>query len=155
MISVVNITWAADLSQLFSQVKSDLLQKGVAASDVNTIQPVVTNLLGAGVSKQNLVGIVTNLVALKVKGNALNSPLQTLSGLVQSGQQPSIASNLMSLVINQAKTQNLTVNSAVSKITDFINQKKADFLSLKQTAQGKIQDQKNRVSSSLGSFLGK
>jgi hypothetical protein len=155
LIFFVNLALAADLGQLFKQVKSELLKKGVAAADVNSIQPTASNLLGLGISKENLVKIVTDLVGLGVNGNILNGPLQSLKDLVQSGEKPSLASNLMSLVITQAKAQNLTGNAAVSKIVDFINQKKAEFLSLKQQAQGKIQDQKDKVNNSLGSILGK
>jgi predicted XRE-type DNA-binding protein len=155
IFSLVTLASAADLSQLLNQVKSTLLQKGVAAADVNTIQPTVSNLLGLGINKENLVKIVTDLVALGVKGNILNSPLQALKDLVKSGEKPNLASNLISLAIDQAKTQNLTGNAAVSKIVDFINQKKAEFLQLKQQAQGKIQDQKDKINNSLGSLLGK
>jgi len=103
IFSFVNLALAADLSQLFDQVKSGLLQKGVAATDVNTIQPAATSLLGAGVSKESLTSIITNLVAMKISGNTLNSPLQAMGGLIQSGQKPGIASNLMSTAINMAK----------------------------------------------------
>ena len=151
----VTLASTADLSQLFNQVKSALLQKGVAAADVNTIQPTATNLLGLGISKENLVKIVTDLVGLGVNGNILNGPLQALKDLVQSGEKPNLASNLISLAINQAKAQNLTGKAAVSKIVDFINQKKAEFLSLKQQTQGKIQDQKDKINKSLDSLLGK
>jgi len=155
MFSLVTLASAADLNQLFNQVKSALLQKGVAVADVNTIQPTASNLLGLGINKESLVKIVTDLVALGVNGNILNSPLQALKDLVQSGEKPNLASNLISLAIDQAKNQNLTGIAAVSKIVDFINQKKAEFLQLKQQAQGKIQDQKDKVNNSLGSLLGK
>ena len=155
LIFFVNLALAADLGQLFKQVKSELLKKGVAAADVNSIQPTASNLLGLGISKENLVKIVTDLVGLGVNGNILDGPLQSLKDLVQSGEKPNLASNLMSLVITQAKAQNLTGNAAVSKIVDNINQKKTELLSLKQETQGKIQDQKDKVNNSLGSILGK
>ena len=74
---------------------------------------------------------------------------------VSSTNSVYLISNFMSLAINQVKSQNLTGNAAVSKIVDFINQKKAEFLQLKQQAQGKIQDQKDKINNSLGSLLGK
>ena len=151
----VNLALAADLGQLFKQVKSELLKKGLVAADVNSIQPTASNLLGLGISKENLVNIVMGLVGLGVNGHTLNSPLGALKDLVQSGEKPSLASNLMSLVITQAKAQNLTGNAAVSKIVDIINQKKTELLSLKQETQGKIQDQKGKINQSLGSLLGK
>ncbi|MCX5714795.1 MAG: hypothetical protein NT033_08360 [Candidatus Omnitrophica bacterium] len=132
IFSIVNLASAVDLGQLFGQVKSELLQKGVAAADVNTIQPTASNLLKLGVSKDSLVDMVKGLVGSGVNGNALNSPLEALKNLIQSGEKPSLASNLMSLAINQVKSQNLTGNGAVSKIVNFINQKKAEFLSLKE-----------------------
>ena len=155
ILCFVTLASAADLSQLFNQVKSALLQKGVSTTDVNSIQPTASNLLGLGIGKENLVKIVTDLIGLKINGNTLNSPLEALKNLVQSGQKPDLASNFMSLAINQAKSSNLTGNSAVSKIVDFINQKKTEFLQLKQQTQGKIQGQKDKVNNSLGSLLGK
>jgi len=155
IFSLVNLASAIDVGQLFGQVKSELLQKGVAATDVSSIKSTASNLLGLGVSKDSLVNMVKGLVGLGVNGNSLNSPLGALQGLVQSGQKPSLASNFMSTAINLAKSQNLTGNAAVSKIVDFINQKKAEFLSLKQQAQGTIQGQKDKINQSLGAFMGK
>jgi hypothetical protein len=155
IFSIVNLASAIDFGQLFAQVKSELMQKGVAAADVSSIQPAATNLLGLGISKENLVNIVMGLIGLGVNGNTLNSPLGALQGLVQSGEKPSLASNLMSMAINQVKSQNLTGNAAISKIVDFINQKKTDLLALKQQAQGTMQAPKDTINKSLGSLLGK
>ena len=152
---LINIATAVDLGQLFNQVKSELLQKGVAAADVNTIQPTATSLLGLGITKASLVNMVVDLVALKVKGPSLNGPLQALQSLVQTGEKPNIASNLIATAISQAKAQNLTGNSAVSKIVDFINQKKSEFLALKEKAKNQIQTQQGKINKSLDSFLGK
>jgi hypothetical protein len=152
---LANIVVAVDVAQLFNQVKSELLQKGVAAVDVNTIQPAATSLLGLGITKASLVNMVVDLVALKIKGTSLNGPLQALQGLVQSGEKPNIASNLIATAINQAKTQNLTGNAAVSKIVDFINQKKSEVLALKEKAKNQIQTQQGKINKSLDSFLGK
>jgi hypothetical protein len=155
IFSFVNFASAVDLSQLFGQVKSELLRKGMSAADVGGIQPATTQLFGLGLSKENLVNIVTGLLGVGANGQVLNGPLEALTSLIQSGEKPGVASNLMSLAIRQVKSQNLTGNAAVSKIVNFINQKKDEFISLKQKAQDKLQGQKDNLSKSLGSLLGK
>jgi len=155
IFSLTNLAPAVDLSQLFNQVEIELLKKGVAEADINTIKTMVNSLLSSGVNKESIVKTVNDLAALGVKGDFLNKPLQALQDLVKSGEKPNIASNIINLAINQAKAQNLTGKEAISKIIDFINQKKAEFLALKEKAQAKIQAQKDNVNKSLGSILGK
>lgn len=151
----VNFVFALDLNQLFTQVKTELLKKGVSQADVNAVQPAATSLLGMGINKESLIKIIKDLSSLQVSGDTLNAPLQALQSLIQSGEKPNIASNIMSLAISHASAQKLKGNAAVGKIVEFINQKKGDLLKLKQQAESKFQEQKDNLGKKIGFFVNK
>lgn len=127
---------AQDAAATVKELGNELQQSGVVAQgEVETIQAPLKNMLEKGASKDELKGVVTELSKSEVKGEDLKKAVDSMNDLVNDGEKPSEAGNVISAAVAQAHADGLKGKDLAAKVHEAINQRKAQRLEAKGKAE--------------------
>ncbi len=124
LFGVLNGAYALDVNAVFGQLKSELLKKGMAASDIKTVEPPVKNMLNLGGSQADLKTILLGLMAKGFKGNDFSSLVLMVSDLAKNGEPIKNAGTIVSQAIQAASSLGLKGKDLIMKVQNIVNQRK-------------------------------
>lgn len=149
---------AIDVNAVFQQLKGELLNKGLTASDINAAERPAKNMLSLGATQADVISVLVDFVAKGFKGNDLGSLVGMVSDLMKSGSSTKISVGTVSQAIQQASVLGLKGKDLLVKVQNIVNQKKAQLEQLKSglgTQKSQITGEVDKAKKDLGSLLGK
>jgi hypothetical protein len=138
---------ALDTNAIFQQLKGELLNKGMAVTDIGAVEQPVKSMLSLGASQLDVKNILLDLVVKGFKGTDLGSLVGMVSDLMKSGGSTKLSADVVTQAIQQAGALGLKGKELLAQVGSVVNLKKASLNQLK----GGTDSAKN----SLGSIFGK
>lgn len=132
----VNFVFAAENS--YTQLVSELKKGGITDSEINSMGNSMKNMLTKGANKEDVKTVVIDLVRLGLHGRELKNSVNDMNDLVNAGESPKQAGNIVSKAAHDAKAQGLTGRALAEKVHEAIRQRK------QEKAKEKAQKQKGK-----------
>ncbi|MCK4647977.1 hypothetical protein KAT51_00495 [bacterium] len=129
-----------------AELAGELRQKGVSRRDVKAIEGPVKNMLKKGATKKNLKDAVGDLSAGGIRGKALRQSVEAMNELVQDGENPKEAGNIVSRAAQRAQAQGLKGERLAAEVREAVQQRKQERKKIrerkKEQQRKKLQEQK-------------
>lgn len=157
LFGVLTGAQALDVNAIFGQLKSELLQKGMSASDIKAVEPPVKSMLSLGGNQADIKSILLDLMAKGFKGNDLGSLMGMVSGLAKNGKPIKSAGTFISQAIQGANLLGLKGKDLIPKVQNMVNQKITQLSQTKSNASvpGQQLKTKEDIKKDITSIFGK
>ena len=138
---------ALDINAIFQQLKGELLNKGMANTDIKAVEQPAKSMLSLGANQLDVKTILLDLAAKGFKGADLGSLAGLVSSLMKGGGSTKLSAGVVTQAIQQASGLGLKGKDLLAKVGNIVNSKKASLAQVKSGA--------DNVKSSLGAIFGK
>jgi hypothetical protein len=148
---------ALDANAVFQQLKTELLSKGMASTDITVAAQPIKDMLGLGANQADVKSVLLDLMSKGFKGNDFGSLVSLVSDLMKSGTAIKGASGFVSQAIQQASSLGLKGKDLIAKVQGIVSQKIAQLGQLKSNVAGgkeQVTSEVDKTKKSLGSILG-
>jgi hypothetical protein len=144
-----------DNNAIVEQLNAELEKAKVfVPQELKSIDKPMKNMLDKGATKDGLKKVLTDLANAGAKGDTLRSSVGSMNDLVNSGETPKEAGNIVSQAAHQAKAAGLKGKDLAAKVHEAIKQRKADKEKLKkekkEEKKEKVQEKSKGSSESKG-----
>jgi len=126
----------------FMKLKYSLRQKGISEKDINLAQKPINNMLTQGATREDIEKVIIDLSEKGMKGRNLRNPLISMNDLINNGENPKNAGNIVSRAAHEAHAQGLKGRDLANKVHEAIQQRKQERNHLKQLKKEQKQEQK-------------
>ena len=130
--SICAVAQGGKVDAACAELASELRQKGVSRRDVKAIEEPVKNMLNKGATKKNITDAVGDLSAGGTKGKALRQSVEAMNELVEDGENPKVAGNVVSRAAQRAQAQGLKGEDLAAKVQEAVQQRKQERKKMKQ-----------------------
>ncbi len=137
-----NCVFAEEDSTVFEELKSELRQEGVSPEDIEDITEPVKNMFGKGAKKKDIEDVVVGLSKKGVKGKVLKDSVESMNELVEDGEDPKEAGNIVSQAAHAALAAGLKGKDLAAKVHEAIQQRKQERAQLKQQKKEEKEQEK-------------
>jgi len=121
-----------DADTIVSQLNAELEKAKVfSPKELKGIGKQLKNMVGKGATKEGLKQVLMDLSHGDVKGNDLKAAVNSMNNLVNAGEKPKDAGNIVSQAAHQAKAQGLKGEELAARVHDAIKVRKAEREKLK------------------------
>ena len=135
---------ADDADATVSQVTGELAQAGIITpQEAAAIKAPLKNMVKKGARKDELKTAVTGLTQKGVKGDDLKQSVNSMNDLVNAGETPREAGNVVSRAAAQARAQGLKGKDLAAKVHEAVKDRKAQRTEARKNseqAQKKVQE---------------
>ena len=131
-----------DVGPAFMKLKHALRQKGISEKDINLGQKPINNMLKQGATRENIEKVISDLSVKGMKGRNLRNSLISMNDLINNGENPKNAGNIVSRAAHEAHAQGLKGRDLANKVHEAIQQRKQERNRLKQLKKEQKQEQK-------------
>lgn len=132
-----------DSNAVVSQLNKELEKEAAFTSqDLKPIEKPLKNMLDKGATKKDLKILLKDLSEKKIRGKDLKSTVDSMNDLVNSGESPKEAGNIVSRAAHLAQAQGLKGTALAAKVHEAIKQRKAEREKLKE--QKKVQREESK-----------
>ena len=118
--------------------------------DLKPIEKPLKNMLNKGAAKEDLKKLLKDLSENGIKGKDLKSTVDSMNDLVNSGESPQEASNIVSRAAHLAQAQGLKGTALAAKVHEAIKERKAERDKLKEQKKGQREESKKQKEQSKG-----
>ena len=133
-----------DAAAVAEELSSELQSEGVPEADVQGIQKPIKEMLKKGAGKKDIKNAVSDLSKNGVKGKDLKKSVDSMNDLVQDGESPEEAGNIVSKAAKEARAQGLKGRDLAAKVHEAIEQRKQERDAQKQQKKIEKQEQKQK-----------
>jgi hypothetical protein len=126
----------------FMKLKHALQQKGISEKDINLAQKPINNMLKQGATEEDIEKVVSNLSEKGMKGRNLRNSLISMNDLINNGEDPKNAGNIVSRAAHEAHAQGLKGRDLANRVHEAIQQRKQERNRLKQEKKEQKKEQK-------------
>ncbi|HEA46829.1 MAG TPA: hypothetical protein ENH97_00255 [bacterium] len=109
-----------------AELAGELRQKGVSRRNVKAIEGPVKNMLRKGATKKDIKDAVGDLSAGGIRGKALRQSVEAMNELVEDGENPKVAGNIVSRAAHRAQAQGLKGKDLAAKVREAVQQRKQE-----------------------------
>jgi hypothetical protein len=142
--------WAAlayaqeqDSNAIVNQLNTELEKEATfTPQDLKPIGKPLKNMLDKGAAKEDLKKVLKDLSEKGIKGKDLKSTVDSMNDLVNSGESPKEAGNIVSRAAHQAQAQGLKGTALAAKVREAIKQRKAERDKLKEEKKRQREESK-------------
>ena len=131
-----------DVAPAFVKLKNTLRQKGISEKDINSIQNPINNMLKQGATREDIEKVIGDLSEKGMKGQYLKNSINSMDELINNGENPKDAGNIVSRAAHEARAQGLKGRDLANKVHEAIQQRKQERNRLKQQKKEQKQVQK-------------
>ncbi len=146
--SIYAVAQEKNVDAACAELAGELRQKGVSRRDVKAIEGSVKKMLRKGATKKNIKDAVGDLSAGGIKGKALRQSVEAMNELVQDGENPREAGNVVSRAAHRAQAQGLKGEDLAAKVREAVQQRKQEREKQRQRKRAerrkKLQKQKEQ-----------
>lgn len=136
------IVKAEDVATTVSQLSSELQKsRAITKADAAALKAPLENMVAKGAKKEDLKNVITELSKNKIKGKDLLQSVTDMSELVNEGENPKEAGNVVSQTIAQAKAQGLKGENLAAKVHEAIQLRKTQ----KKEAEEKAREEAEKA----------
>ncbi len=126
----------------FIKLKYSLQQKGISENDITLVQKPINNMLKQGATGKDIERVIIDLSEEGMKGQNLRNTLISMNDLINNGENPKNAGNIVSRAAHEAHAQGLKGRDLADKVHETIQQRKKERNRLKQLKKEQKQEQK-------------
>ena len=130
--SIYAVAQEKNVDATCAELAGELRQRGVSRRDVKAIEEPVKKMLRKSATKKNITDAVGNLSAGGVKGKALAQSVEAMNELVEDGENPKVAGNIVSRAAHRAQAQGLKGEDLAAKVREAVQQRKQERKKIKQ-----------------------
>lgn len=130
-----------DVGPAFMKLKHALRQKGISEKDINLVQKPINNMLKQGATREDIEKVISDLSEKGMKGRNLRNTLIAMNDLINNGENPKNAGNIVSRAAHEAHAQGLKGRDLANKVHEAIQQRKKERNLLKQQKKEQKQEQ--------------
>jgi len=132
-----------DSNTIVGQLNKEL-EKDAAFTphDLRPIEKPLKNMLDKGATKEDLKNLLKDLSQKEIKGSELKNTVDSMNDLVNSGENPKEAGNIVSRAAHLAQAQGLKGTALAAKVHEAIKQRKAEREKLKEQKKAQKEEQK-------------
>lgn len=131
-----------DVGPAFMKLKHALRQKGISEKDITLFQKPINNMLKQGATREDIEKVISDLSEKGMKGRNLRNSLINMNELINNGENPKHAGNVVSRAAHEAHAQGLKGRDLANKVHEAIQQRKQERNRLKQLKKEQKQEQK-------------
>ncbi len=145
--SIYAVAQEKNVDATCAELAGELRQKGVSRRDVKAIEEPVKNMLKKGATKKDIKDAVGDLSAGGVKGKALRQSVEAMNELMEDGENPKVAGNIVSRAAHRAQAQGLKGKDLAAEVHEAVQQRKQEREKLRQRKRAqrrKLQKQKEQ-----------
>jgi len=115
-----------DVNVILKQLEGELLNLKIPVNDINSITPVLRNLLNQGATKGDLTNMIISVTKKGLTAKDLYSCLESASSLVESGAKVDEAVNVVSQGVDQGLAYGFKGGDLglINKVQEAVEQKK-------------------------------
>jgi len=140
-----------DSSVIVDQLNNELEKEAAfTPQDLNPIKKPLKNMLDKGAAKEDLKKVLKDLSENRIKGKDLKNTVDSMNDLVNSGESPKEAGNIVSRAAHLAQAQGLKGTALVAKVHEAIKQRKAEREKLKEEKKTQREERKKQKEESKG-----
>lgn len=140
-----------DSNAIVGQLNSELEKDAAfAPQDLKTIEKPLKNMLDKGATKEDLKILLKDLSENKIRGKDLKNTVDSMNDLVNSGESPREAGNIVSNAAHLAQAQGLKGTALAAKVHEAIKERKAGREKLKEQKKVQREESKNHKEQSKG-----
>ena len=126
----------------FIKLKYSLRQKGISENDITLAQKPINNMLMQGATRKDIERVIIDLSEKGMQGQSLRNSLISMNGLINYGENPKNAGNIVSRAAHEAHAQGLKGRDLAHKVHEAIQQRKQERNRMKQLKKDRKQEQK-------------
>jgi hypothetical protein len=124
---------AQDNSAIVKKMNSELEKAGAfTPQELRPIESPIKNMLDKGATMEDLKKLLEDLSKKNVKREDLKNTINSMNDLVNSGENPKKAGNIVSRAVHLAHAQGLRGAALAAKVHEAIRQRKMEREGLKQ-----------------------
>lgn len=130
-----------------SELKGELEKEAAfTPKELDPIERPLKNMLDKGATKEDLKNLLTDLAQKGIKGRELKNTIDSTNDLVNRGESPQEAGNVVSQAAHMAQAQGLKGKELAAKVHEAIQQRKAERERLKEREKREKEKQKEERS---------
>jgi len=145
LLAGVSQATAEDTTGELGTLKSDLQNSGVSAEDTAAIAGPLEEMMEEGATADELKNAVSGLAGMGLKGKELKESVDEMSDLIEHGEKPAEAGNLVSQAAKQAKEQGLQGKALSDKVHEAVELRKQTMHKAKHDAKKKPKEIDKKV----------
>lgn len=130
--SIYAVAQEKNVDAACAELTGELRQKGVSRRDVKAIEEPVKNMLRKGATKKDIKDAVGNLSAEGARGQALRQSVEAMNELVEDGENPKEAGNIVSRAAHRAQAQGLKGKDLAAEVQEAVQQRKQERKKIRQ-----------------------
>jgi hypothetical protein len=131
-----------DEGPAFIKLKYSLRQKGISENDITLAQKPINKMLKQGATRMDIERVIIDLSEKGMEGQNLRNSLISMNDLINDGEHPQNAGNIVSRAAHEAHAQGLKGRDLANKVHEAIQQRKQERNRLKQLKKERKQEQK-------------
>jgi len=140
-----------DSSAIVDQLNNELEKEAAfTPQDLNPIKKPLKNMLNKGAAKEDLKKLLKDLSENRIKGKDLKNTVDSMNDLVNSGESPQEAGNIVSRAAHLAQAQGLKGTALAAKVHEAIKERKAEREKLKEQKKVQREESKKQKEQSKG-----
>jgi len=112
--------------------------------DLKPVEKPLKNMLDKGAAKEDLKKLLKDLSRNGIKGKELKNTVDSMNDLVNSGESPKEAGNIVSRAAHLAQAQGLKGTELAAKVHEAIKQRKAEREKLKERKKEQKEERKKQ-----------
>ena len=151
LLAVLAYAQKQDSSAIVDQLNNEL-EKDAAFTpqDLKPIEKPLKNMLDKGATKKDLKKVLKDLSENGIKGKDLKSTVDSMNDLVNRGESPQEAGNIVSRAAHLAQAQGLRGTALAAKVHEAIKQRKAEREKFKEEKKRQREERKKEKEQSKG-----
>jgi len=130
---VLNTVFAQeDIELSFYRLSIELQKAGVSPRDIKGVGKPVKSMLNNGATKEDIKLVILDLTRNEVHGKDLKKSINSMNDLVNDGEDPKVAGNIVSQAAHSAQLEGLKGKDLAARVHAAIRQRKQEREILKQ-----------------------
>ena len=151
LLAVLAYAQKQDSSAIVDQLNNELEKEAAfTPQDLNPIKKPLKNMLNKGAAKEDLKKVLKDLSENRIKGKDLKNTVDSMNDLVNSGESPKEAGNIVSRAAHLAQAQGLKGTALAAKVHEAIKERKAEREKLKEQKKVQREESKKQKEQSKG-----
>ena len=126
----------------FIKLKYTLRQKGISENDITLVQKPINTMLKQGATRKDIERVIIDLSEKGMQGHNLQNSLISMNDLINDGENPKNAGNILSRAAHEAHAQGLKGRDLANKVHEAIQQRKQERNRMKQLKKERKQEHK-------------
>ena len=146
LLAALTYAQKQDSNAVIDQLNNELEKEAAfTPQDLKPIEKPLKNMLNKGAAKEDLKKLLKDLSENRIKGKDLKSTVDSMNDLVNSGESPQEAGNIVSRAAHLAQAQGLKGTALAAKVHEAIKQRKAEREKLKEEKKEQKEHSKGKT----------